>query len=466
MQDPLERWLHTPPQEEPVTLPVIVAAIDSTDKQLRDSDGGILPGISTFGPRAVSPLPTYNRILKRQNSDTSPQRYPRASIRRHESGSVSGVSSAASASSNVSKNSYGSRTGRQGKRIKVDVHRGLSESVKEKQYGHLFQCTWCYQGFSRKDAWKRHEEVEHCPGGEFVCMLNGPTHYSRDSSICVFCSRRDPTIEHFRGHRVDQCYSRPESKRCFTRPDSFQQHIRQMHPNSSNSVPLRKFYRLFPSAGRVWCCGFCEAEITDWNVRATHIANHFVAGLDMRSWMSEIKGFQFAASRPQFGDPGLSSTSLTEPVGQWSKGDTPDSVVKTPSVMSGVWKTIENLPSDASTARAQLWKERRQELFQHQTYFFEMQQRLTLEAQECSQDIAMLETKISQLNENYLLQNLQIAELQRQVCDLYEQRKYYRCEQTYFFGLCYKFGTTKLPDMPVVSLTHITSSSKRRASIG
>jgi len=33
-----------------------------------------------------------------------------------------------------------------------------------------------------------------------------------------------------------------------------------------------------------WFCGFCAETLHGWDVRATHIAAHFRAGLTMESW--------------------------------------------------------------------------------------------------------------------------------------------------------------------------------------
>ena len=163
----------------------------------------------------------FKRYDKRNGG---PDFYTSATFPRHDSGTVSGVSSGASANSIASGMSCSSGIGRQGRK-----QRKIEESIcfpQQKRRDHHFQCTWCYQEFNRKDAWKRHKESEHCPLGEYVCMLNGPTDDKHDPPIYVFCSYRGPSQEHLQSHKVNPCYSRPEAQRSFTRPDSLRQQLR------------------------------------------------------------------------------------------------------------------------------------------------------------------------------------------------------------------------------------------------
>ena len=68
-------------------------------------------------------------------------------------GSVSNISRAASASSNASEASRGSWAGRRGrKQCKIEGPQGPIKYSKIKQDDGVYQCTWYYKGFNRKDS--------------------------------------------------------------------------------------------------------------------------------------------------------------------------------------------------------------------------------------------------------------------------------------------------------------------------
>lgn len=216
------------------------------------------------------------------------------SDRGYDSISMSGISngSAASNSSYVSHASWAGRRGR--KRFKTEQDLPQLTHPRERQANHTFQCTWCYRGFNRKDSWKRHEESEHCPQKEYVCMLDGYTMTDHSGlTRCVFCYSSDVSEEHLGLHKVMECYQRAEAERSFARSDLLTQHIQQKHRSDlRNTILARDFSRLtsswqrpFVSAAQAgWLCGFCQLKFTDWGPRCQHVAQHFIAGEDMTNW--------------------------------------------------------------------------------------------------------------------------------------------------------------------------------------
>lgn len=149
-----------------------------------------------------------------------------------------------------------------------------------------YQCTFCHVRLS-PGAWKRHEESQHLPQKQYVCMPDN-TPYVHDT--CVFCKRHQSGITNVRmhnyrcTHRVADCCKRNFELRTFTRKDKLEQHIRNFHGCSIDKTVLEKWSHEPVGNPLSWDCGFCnEVEMT-WDERAKHIANHFREGKDMSMW--------------------------------------------------------------------------------------------------------------------------------------------------------------------------------------
>ena len=282
LQDPVQRWLNTPPEDEGISLSAVEAAVRSNGQMLQKRKADLTSDteISEYSSETLS-IPVNDRG--------------------YDSVSMSGFSSANSASSNGSQASHGSWAGRKGrKRFKVE-NLGLAPNLRRRQGAGIFQCTWCWQGFERKDSWKRHEESEHCAQKEYVCMLYGPTQDPSmpDLQSCVFCGSPKPSEAHLKGHRVHECYAKPEAERSFSRFDGLIQHIKQIHhssfvhpPSKATSLWCRLIFsswgRPIPGRQTQWQCGFCPSTLMDWDQRATHIAKHFLRGEDMSGWIDTV----------------------------------------------------------------------------------------------------------------------------------------------------------------------------------
>ena len=155
-----------------------------------------------------------------------------------------------------------------------------------------YQCTWCCQGFAIKYTWIRHQETDHCPQKEYVCMPNGPIEYDGTrEGHCVFCQVLHPTEQHLSEHRAIECCSKAKEKRTFYRRDCLTQHVKSMHIGSMPSLSVgKKLLEHWEQAviplndGIYNYCGFCENVFEDWKERNDHIAEHFDDGYDMTSW--------------------------------------------------------------------------------------------------------------------------------------------------------------------------------------
>ncbi|OCK82022.1 hypothetical protein K432DRAFT_424471 [Lepidopterella palustris CBS 459.81] len=158
-----------------------------------------------------------------------------------------------------------------------------------------YPCTFCHKKFTRR-AWKRHEETSHLPRVKWTCMARGfrlyrlgtidppiPEHYA-----CCFCYAPNPTDSHAEScHRIAECLARPEEERTFFRRDHLAQHLKNYHGvallDQSTALEWKSPTSVTPQE---WPCGFCGDILPDWDVRASHILDHFRQGLKMESWNS------------------------------------------------------------------------------------------------------------------------------------------------------------------------------------
>jgi hypothetical protein len=153
-----------------------------------------------------------------------------------------------------------------------------------------WQCTFCHQHLVPK-SWRRHEETQHRPKYQWTCLATGPclTVPSRQgtSSMCAFCHIKNPSNDHLlHSHRIMECSKKSEADRTFGRPDHLRQHIKNFHKASMMDFVRDIWRRDRPrkALNESWTCGFCKAELNTWDMRETHIANHFKDGLTLAAW--------------------------------------------------------------------------------------------------------------------------------------------------------------------------------------
>jgi hypothetical protein len=158
-----------------------------------------------------------------------------------------------------------------------------------------WQCTFCQQHLVPK-SWRRHEETQHRPKYQWTCLATSPRlilpSRTGAASICAFCQLKDPSEDHFlRSHRIVECSKKSEADRTFGRPDHLRQHIKNFHKSSLLDMVRDTWRRNGPgkNVDEGWTCGFCQAKLSTWDARETHIANHFKDGLTMAHWRDRIQ---------------------------------------------------------------------------------------------------------------------------------------------------------------------------------
>lgn len=153
-----------------------------------------------------------------------------------------------------------------------------------------WECTFCSQPLVPK-SWRRHEETQHRPKYQWTCLATGPrlvvASRAGTSSICAFCQAKNPSEDHFlESHRIVECSKKDPADRTFGRPDHLRQHIKNFHKTSLIDLVREKWRKDGPgkNVNEGWTCGFCAVELKTWDIRETHIANHFKNGLTMALW--------------------------------------------------------------------------------------------------------------------------------------------------------------------------------------
>ncbi|KAH0541818.1 hypothetical protein FGG08_003701 [Glutinoglossum americanum] len=236
LSPPMERFLSSPPESEAALLSAIKATAIGTEFQFTQA--------TRMNPTEESQIDTN-----------------------YDSISVSG--STESAASNISYSSQSSQYPRKGRKLahtKTARHRPLEKR---------FQCTFCGVGFLTSYDWRRHEESQHFPQQEWICMWDGPRVREDEQLVCVFCGTADTSDYHMASaHNALDCYHKEIPERTFTRKDHLIQHVRQVHKAKGESPHMRGWSRPI-RYDCSWACGFCEMRFGDWQARVRHIDKHF-----------------------------------------------------------------------------------------------------------------------------------------------------------------------------------------------
>ncbi|KAM0427823.1 hypothetical protein ACHAPT_007280 [Fusarium lateritium] len=245
--DPLQRWVDSPPENEPAAASAIARAMAS---------GNTLPS------------------LTRRHTGSSDEGSAR--IRRHASSASSFATSSGSTDSRSSKGSISASS---------SLSRGRSYRKRRTQKTslaiprHAFQCTFCTETFRTKYDWQRHENSLHLPLERWVCSPHGPSAVNPESGqiYCVFCGEIDPSETHLATHNPAAC-----QERAFSRKDHLKQHLRLVHNAGLIDLSLKLWKAQKPEIKSR--CGFCKAELETWLDRVDHLSNHFKLGCTMADW--------------------------------------------------------------------------------------------------------------------------------------------------------------------------------------
>ncbi|KAF5632014.1 homeobox 4 [Fusarium sp. NRRL 52700] len=249
--NPLERWVDSPPENEPASVTAIAQAVALNS---RTSSGQNSPRSFAFTDDGSNPS-LYN------------------------------VSSASSAGTS-SGTSFGSMTRQRGRRRRRPVHKRKekpSSAVTLKK----FQCTFCTDTFGTKYDWQRHEKSLHLSLERWQCAPNGPRVLNPLSSqiCCAFCGEVEPSDDHIESHNVFACMERRPEDRTFYRKDHLNQHLRLMHNVKFLDWSMKCWKVIGPEIRSR--CGFCGIAMSNWSARVDHLAEHFRMGDTMASWRGD-----------------------------------------------------------------------------------------------------------------------------------------------------------------------------------
>ncbi|KAF5011277.1 hypothetical protein FDECE_2577 [Fusarium decemcellulare] len=244
--DPMQRWVDSPPEEEPAPVSAIVRAL------------------------STSPSDTSDKHLNQPNPYI-PVLYP------------SSMSSAGTSSGGSSSSAYSATSG---------THEvlGRSRFRRRKRVPRKarppkptpFECTFCTERFHKKHDWQRHENSIHLGLERWMCCPEEPKalHPESGKLCCVFCSQDEPDDEHIKTHNPSSC-----QERAFNRKDHLKQHLRLVH-NAGFVAWSMDSWKVSISQIRSRC-GLCGIFVHTWQERVNHLADHFKMGHTMAGWKGD-----------------------------------------------------------------------------------------------------------------------------------------------------------------------------------
>jgi hypothetical protein len=271
--NPLERWKHSPPENEPASISAITRAVTASS--------------SSRSSGLDSPF-SYNY------TDDGSGRSICQSSASSLGTSQSSNGSMGSAYSHGSRNSWGSfgsvpfnNHGRRRRRRRaagqqmVDGKSSLNVPVK------TFQCTFCTETFRTKHDWQRHEKSLHLSLERWVCAPSGPHVLNPENGLmsCVFCGEANPDDAHIETHNHSACQERTLDERTFYRKDHLNQHLRLVHNVKFADWSMKSWKVATPQIRSR--CGFCGIVMDTWSFRVDHLAEHFKSGKSMADWKGD-----------------------------------------------------------------------------------------------------------------------------------------------------------------------------------
>ena len=265
---PLDRWRHSPPDQEPVSWEAIANAIESSSPHVGSEAGISHPGLRSCDVNQGAWLFESEASLGSSNGS-----WPSDS-------SAHSFSSGSNSLSGLSCRSKGPRRRRKfhGQNNKLGTTRGSAGNTER-----LYQCTFCTDTFKTRYDWTRHESTLHLVLENWTCLPFGPL-YSPPSegARCALCDELNPSDAHLESHHVRSCTVKPTSARSFFRKDHLRQHLRLAH-NINNIIPSMQGWK--SKITRIKSrCGFCGDTFELWSDRNDHLTDHFRAGARMKDW--------------------------------------------------------------------------------------------------------------------------------------------------------------------------------------
>jgi hypothetical protein len=257
--NPLQRWQHSPPENEPASVTAIARAVSSAS--------GTSSGLS-------SPFSAHF------TDDGSGRSLCDSNI------SSANTSHSSSAYSWGSRGSFGSQgsvpRGRRRRRRKAAAP--TATTTTKPGPAKTFQCTFCTETFRTKHDWQRHEKSLHLSLERWVCSPSGARAFNPENGqmSCAFCGDPNPDEAHIDSHNYSACQERTMVERTFYRKDHLRQHLKLVHGAKFTSWSMDQWKATNPEIRSR--CGFCGTTLDTWSIRVDHLAEHFKKGKSMADW--------------------------------------------------------------------------------------------------------------------------------------------------------------------------------------
>jgi hypothetical protein len=150
-----------------------------------------------------------------------------------------------------------------------------------------WQCTTpsCMKPLKNKSEWVRHENTHGQPS-EYVCMSRGCSRAVLSSAVpCPSCA----STSQRRRRPIASCQCQTSERCRFKRKDKLQEHLRKQHNLMLPPSVVSEWTEQINHDSRSRC-GFCGENLENWEMRLSHIAEHFESGWEMSSWNETLTG--------------------------------------------------------------------------------------------------------------------------------------------------------------------------------
>ncbi|KAG9504161.1 hypothetical protein J7337_004126 [Fusarium musae] len=271
--NPLQRWEHSPPENEPASVSAIARAVTA-------SSSGMSSGLDS--PFSLSYADDGSSRSICNQSSVSSLGTSHSSNGSHGSAYSHGSRNSWGSFGSAPFNSHGRRRRRRRASAKIGKEKtSLSAPLK------TFQCTFCTETFRTKHDWQRHEKSLHLSLERWVCSPHGAKAVNPDTGIlsCVFCGEANPDDAHIESHNHSACQERTPAERTFYRKDHLNQHLRLVHNIKFQDWSMKSWKVATPEIRSR--CGFCGIVMDTWTIRVDHLAEHFKTGYSMADWKGD-----------------------------------------------------------------------------------------------------------------------------------------------------------------------------------
>ncbi|KAK6506510.1 hypothetical protein TWF506_011416 [Arthrobotrys conoides] len=256
---PLDRWRHSPPDQEPAPLNAIADAVLNVGNKTQNhvsqdwsffdsSDSSVGTSVGSFGSSISGRLSQSPSIVGSGSDSSGPLKNSRRRRRRYRPHSPTKA----------------------------------SRKSRDANADRIYQCTFCIDTFKSKYDWTRHESTVHLTLEAWVCHGHQGVYIDDKERKCIFCDVTDPSDTHLEEHNFDKCAKKPESARTFYRKDHLTQHLRSVHNSKRVTSGMAEWKS---KLDQINCrCGFCGERFLLWSQRNAHIAEHFTDGVKIKDW--------------------------------------------------------------------------------------------------------------------------------------------------------------------------------------